>query len=120
MTTNFQGWMRSKRNFFFGAALGLLIASTGNPAIAAEISGGSPEGAGLQAVSWIITVPYGAVKAAYAVGGGIVGGLTWVLTGGNTEVAKAVWIPSMMGDYIVQPQHLTAEKPLHFVGVASG
>ncbi len=69
MTTSLQGWMRSKRNFFFGAALGLLIASTGNPPIAAEISGGSPEGAGLQTASWLITVPYGAVKAAYAVGG---------------------------------------------------
>ncbi len=119
MTTSLQGWMRSKRNLFFGAALGLLIALTVNPAIAAEISESSPEGAGLQAASWLITIPYGAVKVAYAVGGGIVGGLAWAVTGGSTETAKAVWIPSMTGDYIVQPQHLIGEKPLHFVGVAS-
>lgn len=83
--------------------------------IAAETSETSPEGAALQAASWLATIPYGAVKVAYALGGGIVGGLAWVVTGGSTAVAKAVWIPSMTGDYIVQPQHLTGEKLLHFV-----
>lgn len=57
---------------------------------------------------------------AYAIGGGIVGGLGWAMTGGNLEVGKSVWIPSMTGDYIVQPQHLTREKPLRFLGVLSG
>jgi len=120
MTTSIRALMCSKRNLFIGATLGLLIAWTGNPAIAAEQSGTSPEGtAGLQATSWLATVPYGAVKIAYALGGGIVGGLAWVWSGGNTEVAKAVWIPSMTGDYIVQPQNLNGEKPLHFVGGSS-
>jgi len=110
----------SKRNLIFGVAVGLLIAGTGNPAIAAEQSGTSPEGAaGLQAVSWLATVPYGAVKVAYALGGGIVGGFTWVMSGGDTEAAKAVWVPSMTGDYIVQPENLTGDKPLHFVGGSS-
>jgi len=109
------GLMRSKRNLVIGAALGLLIALTGNSAIAAETSETSPEGAALQAASWLATIPYGAVKVAYALGGGIVGGLAWVVTGGSTAVAKAVWIPSMTGGYIVQPQHLTEEKFLHFV-----
>jgi len=112
--------MGSRRNLVFGVAVGLLIAGTGNPATAAEQSGTSPEGAaGLQAVSWLTTVPYGAVKVAYALGGGIVGGFTWVLSGGDTEAAKAVWIPSMTGDYIVQPENLTGDKPLHFVGGSS-
>jgi hypothetical protein len=34
-------------------------------------------------------------------------------------VAKSIWVPSMTGDYIVQPQHLTGEKHLYFVGVSS-
>jgi len=103
-----------------GVAFGLLIAWTGNPAIAAEQSGTSPEGAAvLQAASWLATIPYGAVKVAYALGGGIVGGLTWAMSGGDTAAAKAVWIPSMTGDYIVQPQNLTGEKPLHFMGGSS-
>jgi hypothetical protein len=79
----------------------------------------SPEAAGLQAACWALTIPYGAVKMAYAIGGGIVGGLAWAMTGGDMEVAKSVWIPSMTGDYIVQPQHLTGEKHLYFVGVSS-
>jgi hypothetical protein len=119
MTTSLDGWMRRQRYLVMGAALGLLIVLTGIPAIAAEPSESSPHAAGLQAASWFATVPYGAVKVAYALGGGIVGGLAWAVTGGNTEVAKAIWIPSMTGDYVVQPQHLTGEKPLHFVGGSS-
>ena len=79
----------------------------------------SPEASGLQAACWALTVPYGAAKMAYAIGGGIVGGLAWAITGGDMEVAKSIWIPSMTGDYIVQPQHLTGEKHLYFVGVSS-
>ena len=119
MTMRLYGLTRSKRNLVIGAALGLLIALTGNPAIAADTSGTSPEGAALQAASWVATIPYGAVKVAYALGGGIVGGLAWMVTGGNTAVAKAVWIPSMTGDYIVLPQNLTGEKSLLFMGGSS-
>lgn len=120
MTTSIRGLTGSKRNLVVGVAFGLLIAGTGSPAIAAEQSGTSPEGAaGLQAVSWLASVPYGAVKVAYALGGGIVGGLTWVMSGGDTEAAKAVWVPSMTGDYIVQPENLTGDKPLHFMGGSS-
>ena len=119
MTMSLYGLMRSKRNLVIGAALGLLIALTGNPAIAADTSDTSPEGAALQAASWVATIPYGAVKVAYALGGGIVGGLAWMVTGGDTAVAKAVWIPSMTGDYIVLPQNLTGEKSLLFMGGSS-
>jgi dienelactone hydrolase len=106
-------------NLLIGAAFGLMVALTGNPAIAAEQSETSPEGAGLQAASWLATIPYGAVKVAYALGGSIVGGLTWAMSGGDTAAAKAVWIPSMTGDYIVQPQNLTGERPIHFLGGSS-
>lgn len=78
----------------------------------------SPEEVGLQAASWLLTVPYGAAKMAYAIGGGIVGGLAWAITGGNMDVATSIWIPSMTGDYILQPQHLTGEKHLYFVGLS--
>lgn len=119
MTMSRYGLMRSKRNLVMGAALGLLIALTGNPAVAAETSETSPEETVLQAASWVATIPYGAVKLAYALGGGIVGSLAWMVTGGNTAVSKAIWIPSMTGDYIVLPQNLTGEKPLHFMGGSS-
>jgi hypothetical protein len=79
----------------------------------------SPKAAGLQASCWALTIPYGAAKMVYAIGGGIVGGLAWTMTGGSMDAAKSIWIPSMTGDYIIQPQHLTREKPLYFVGVPS-
>jgi hypothetical protein len=94
--------------------LALFIALGGNTAIADD--SGSASGAGLQAASWLATVPYGAAKVVYAVSGGLVGSLAWVMTGGNTEVAKAIWSPSMTGHYIVQPQNLTGDRALHFVG----
>jgi hypothetical protein len=109
-------WMRSKWHLVLGVPLGLLIVSTATLANAAETPRTTSENAGVNAASWFITVPYGAVKTAMAIGGGIVGGMTWAVTGGNTETAKAVWIPTMTGDYVVQPQHLTGEKTLHFIG----
>jgi hypothetical protein len=95
----------------------LVIGLGGNVAIAED--SGSPSGAGLQAASWLATVPYGAAKVVYAVSGGLVGSLAWVMTGGNTEIAKAIWSPTMTGHYIVQPQNLTGDRPLHFVGGSS-
>lgn len=93
-------------------------ASPSQSSISSPSNLSTPEAAGLQAASWALTVPYGAAKMAYAIGGGIVGSLAWAITGGNMEVAKSIWIPSMTGDYIVQPQHLTGEKRLYFVGVS--
>lgn len=106
------------RDIAIMTAIVLLIALGGQPAIAADDSG-TLGGAGLQAASWLATVPYGAVKIAYAVGGGVVGGLAWVMTAGNTDIAKAIWSPAMTGHYTVQPQNLTGEKPLRFVGGSS-
>ena len=97
-------------------AAALLMVLGGNTAMAADETGNTASGAGLQAASWLATVPYGAAKVVYAVSGGVIGGLAWVMTGGNTEVAKAIWSPSMTGNYIVQPQNLTGDRALHFVG----
>lgn len=119
MTAKLTQRMRRRRSFILSVAFGLLLGATGSPALAEDIPDASPQGAGLQAASWVLTIPYGAVKSAYAIGGGIVGSLAWVVTGGSTDVAKSVWIPSMTGDYIVQPQHLTGEKTLYFVGRSS-
>ena len=99
------------------STVAVLIAAGGGGAVADD--SGSASGAGLQAASWLATVPYGAAKVVYAVSGGVVGSLAWVMTGGNTEVAKAIWSPTMTGHYIVQPQNLTGDRPLHFVGGSS-
>lgn len=135
MRTNGFLWIQEERLLIIQAALCLLLVMTGGSVEAhveeiletspSSRSGpstlfiqSSPEGVGLQLASWALTVPYGAAKIAYAIGGGIVGGLAWAITGGNMEVAKSIWIPSMTGDYIVQPKHLIGENHLYFVGVA--
>jgi hypothetical protein len=107
------------RNVTIIAVGALLIALGGHTAVAADESGSSATGAGLQAASWLATVPYGAAKVVYAISGGVVGSLAWMISGGNTEVAKAIWNPSMTGHYIVQPQNLTGDKALHFIGGSS-
>ena len=120
MTGNRQANRRSGRMIFIATMLTFGMAFVWNPASAEEQSTVSPQGVGIQAASWLLTIPYGAAKSAYALSGGMVGGLAWVATGGNIEPAKGVWVPSMTGDYIVQPENLTGEKRLQFVGPAAG
>ncbi|HEX5646762.1 MAG TPA: hypothetical protein VFX56_07310 [Nitrospira sp.] len=98
-----------------GVVLGVLIVCTGTPAIAAEGQGTGSKAA-LEATSWLLTVPYGAFKCAYAIGGGIVGGIAWAVTGGDKASANSIWVPAVTGDYIIRPENLTGERPLHFVG----
>jgi hypothetical protein len=107
------------RSLTIATVVALLVAVGGSIANAADDSGSSASGAGLQAASWLATVPYGAAKVVYAVSGGVIGSLAWVMTGGNTDVAKAIWSPSMTGHYIVQPQNLTGDRALHFIGGSS-
>lgn len=101
---------------------GLIMTSTA----AAETSGqrgaegestGTPSAAALQAASWVATVPYGAVKVGFAMVGGLVGGLTYMLSAGNTEAAKSVWITTMYGTYVLTPEHLKGQKSIRFLGV---
>lgn len=77
---------------------------------------GTPAGAGLQAASWLVTLPYGALKVGFALVGGVVGGMTYALTGGDLKAAQSVWTTTMYGTYIITPEHLKGEKPVHFIG----
>lgn len=72
--------------------------------------------AGLGVLSFALTIPYGLVKTGYAIAGTITGGLAWVFTGGNTELAQTVIQRSLRGDYVIVPEHLLNERPLVFAG----
>lgn len=78
---------------------------------------GTAKGAGLQAASWLLTIPYGAIKVGFAIVGGITGGLTYAFSGGNLDAAKSVWQTSMYGTYVLTPDHLKGDKPIRFLGV---
>ena len=80
---------------------------------------GTPYGVGMQVASVASTLLYFPCKSVYALGGGIVGGLAYLLSGGNEHTAKSIWIPSMYGTYLIYPEPLTGERPVRFVGVAA-
>jgi len=82
-------------------------------------SQGTASGAGMQVAALGATVLYAPFKLVYAIGGGIVGGLAYALSGGSEQTAKNIWIPSMYGDYQIRPEHLAGERPVRFVGVAA-
>jgi len=68
------------------------------------------------AACFIATPVYGAFKLAFAGVGSVIGGLTWVFTGGDYYAAKKVWDASQKGTYIITPEHLSGAKPIEFVG----
>jgi len=88
------------------------------PAAAQTDNSGTPKDAGMQAASFLLTIPYGIAKSVFALSGGIVGGLTYAFTGGDTVAAKKVWHTSMYGTYVITPAHLRGEKPVRFLGVS--
>jgi len=79
----------------------------------------SPGGeAGLGIGSGLLTLVYFPVKVVYAVLGGVVGGFTYVLTGGDLDTAKTVWDPSFHGTYVITPAHLKGDEAVRFYGVS--
>ena len=71
---------------------------------------------GMEAASALVTMVYFPAKAAFALGGGIVGGLTYAFTGGDEEATSKIWRASMEGDYMIEPGNLTGDDPVNFIG----
>lgn len=72
--------------------------------------------AALGVTSLLATIPYGATKLLYAGLGAVVGGFSYILTLGNTDTAETIWEKSLLGTYVLSPEHLTGEEAIHFVG----
>ena len=66
--------------------------------------------------SFVTTLPYGAVKLAYAGLGAVVGGFSYVLSVGDLDTAETVWEKSLLGKYVLTPSHLTGDEPIKFMG----
>ena len=72
----------------------------------------------MQAAAGVSTLLYLPLKLAFAIGGGIVGGLAYAFSGGNEQAAKSIWNTSLYGTYIITPDHLQGNRPIRFLGVA--
>ena len=84
----------------------------------ASTEGGTASSAGMQAAAGVSTLLYLPLKAVFAIGGGIVGGLAYLFSGGSEQAAKSIWDTSLYGTYIITPDHLEGNRPIRFLGVA--
>lgn len=85
----------------------VLLASTiaAAPASAAAASDTWAAG-GRGAATALANVLYIPAKLAYALVGGVVGGLAFAVTAGNMEVANTIWRPSVGGRYTLSTEDL--------------
>jgi hypothetical protein len=97
------------------AALSLVCASPASARDANSKEASADLGIGV--VTALANVVYMPVKLTYGVMGGITGGLAYVLSGANRDVAEGVWVPSMGGDYVLTTDHMTGREQVHFNGV---
>jgi hypothetical protein len=72
--------------------------------------------AGWGALSAVATLFYSPVKVLYATCGLIFGGAAWGLSGGDSDVLKAVVTPAVRGDYVLTPSLIRGERPIEFFG----
>ncbi|MBI2989029.1 MAG: hypothetical protein HYY45_19880 [Deltaproteobacteria bacterium] len=83
-------------------------AQPGEPSVAEDL------GYGVGSV--LSSIFYSPFKITYAGLGLITGGLGFVLSAGNKDVALNIISPAVRGNYVVTPRHLKGEDPLIFVG----
>jgi len=72
--------------------------------------------AGLGMATVFANVFYMPVKVGYAAVGGITGGVGYILTGGNKDVAQGVWVRTLGGDYVLSREMVAGEELIHFSG----
>ncbi|MBF6571454.1 MAG: hypothetical protein IVW54_21585 [Candidatus Binataceae bacterium] len=74
------------------------------------------KGAGYGAATLFSNMLYIPAKLLYAIGGGLVGGGGYLVTGGNQQVADTIWRTSLGGDYVLTPDMLQGKQPVYFSG----
>ncbi|MFO0701781.1 MAG: hypothetical protein U0236_21380 [Nitrospira sp.] len=97
----------------------MLVAPAWSQSTSTDALQGTASGAGMGAASAAATILYFPFKAAFAIGGGIVGGLAYVFSGFSEPTAKNIWVPSVYGTYVITPEHLSGDRPVRFLGVAA-
>ncbi len=115
-------WSNSVQQRTSGLVLAafVLVVGLGFPSIsvAGEEESDPSSEAAMSLGSGLLTLVYLPVKVVYATLGGIVGGFTYALTGGDAETAQTVWEPSLYGTYVITPDHLRGDEPVRFYGAS--
>lgn len=97
-----------------------LVAALGAPASVRAESRSLGENFGLGLVAGFGTLVYFPLKMVYSMIGGMVGGLTYLVTLANEDTANAVWQPTLGGSYVLTPDMIAGEQPVDFIGSAPG
>ena len=74
------------------------------------------KGVGIGAGTVAGNLLYVPAKVVYGILGGVTGGASYLLTGGNTQTANTIWRSSLGGDYVLTPDMITGQTPIHFSG----
>jgi hypothetical protein len=104
-----------RRMVVAAVSMAVVLALGAGPATAEEDSHFAAD-FGLGVGALFTNVIYMPVKLVYATLGGITGGFAYVLTGFNYDLAKAIWVPSTGGDYVITPSMLKGDDPIYFSG----
>ncbi len=94
----------------------VIVMSVPTMGLAAEDESLGSNEAAMGLGSGLLTMVYLPAKVVYAALGGLVGGFTYALTGGDVETAQSVWEPSFYGTYVITPEHLRGNEPVRFYG----
>jgi hypothetical protein len=104
--------MRMRR----GLGIVVLLATLGVAAPPAQAAGNYASDAGIGTACVFVNLLYMPAKFVYATIGGLTGGIAYLLTGLNYDVADRIWAPSLGGNYVVTPAHLRNQQTLYFSG----
>jgi len=106
--------LRRLKGFCVAAICAVVVASAPGAALAG--GGGTLKEGGLGAAATVTSIIYGPTKILYALGGSLIGGMAWMVTGGDTEVAGTIVTRSVRGTYVITPESLTGKQSIEFVG----
>jgi hypothetical protein len=114
---------RMKTQMLKGFALASLVSLTATPLCAQTPAPNQPaaeegviEEAGYGVGAALASFLYIPAKVTYAGLGLLTGGVGYVLSGGNADVANNIIYPAVRGNYIVSPSNLKGTDPIYFVG----
>ena len=109
--------MQVDRRFRSVALAVVMVGALALPAAAlAEDTRQAGREAGIGMAAVVANLFYIPAKVGYAAVGGLTGGLTYALTGGNLAAAEKVWVASGCGDYVLSPNHLQGNEKIQFSG----